>query len=202
MGSSKSVSQARRTVRREASLEGVGIHTGAKTRVVFQPAPPGTGIAFRRSDLAGQPMIPAKLANVGALERRTALKSGDAEVHTVEHLLAAVSSLEIDDLVVDINGPEPPICDGSFQPFLETLQKAEPADQGGEADEFTVREAFSVVDGESSYLVGPAPRLMLSTTIDFPHPIIGRQSASFEISDGTFASQLARARTFGFVHEV
>jgi UDP-3-O-[3-hydroxymyristoyl] N-acetylglucosamine deacetylase/3-hydroxyacyl-[acyl-carrier-protein] dehydratase len=98
-------------VRGEASLEGVGIHTGARTKLTFRAAPSGAGIAFRRTDLASQPVIPARLSSVGALERRTALTAGGAEVHTVEHVLAAVAALEIDDLLVDITGPEPPILD-------------------------------------------------------------------------------------------
>ena len=198
----KATSRPRRTVRGEASLEGVGIHTGVRTKVTFRAAPSGSGIAFRRTDLASQPVIPARLSSVGALERRTALTSGGAEVHTVEHVLAAVAALEIDDLIVDITGPEPPILDGSFQPFLEALREAQPAQNGGEADEFTVKDAFSVTEGESSYLVGPAPTLRLATTIEFPHPLIGRQSATFDISEPVFAAELARARTFGFVREV
>jgi len=198
----KPSNSARRTVRRPAGLEGVGMHTGARTTVTFQPAPVGQGVCFRRTDLDGQPVIPARLTSVSALERRTALANGSAEVHTVEHLMAAVAALEIDDLIIDITGPEPPILDGSFQPFLEALGQAEPVEHGGEADEFTVREAFSVTEGDSSYLVGPSPQLRLSATIEFPHPLIGRQSGSFDISGTTFATELAPARTFGFVREV
>ena len=178
------------------------MHTGATTRVTFRTGGSGSGVAFRRTDLDGQPVIPARLTSVGALERRTALANGAAEVHTVEHLLAAVAALELDDLMIDITGPEPPILDGSFQPFLDALKKAEPHENGGEADEYMVKEAFSVTEGESSYLVGPAPTLRLSTTIEFPHPLIGRQSASFDISEPVFARELAPARTFGFVREV
>jgi len=178
------------------------MHTGARTTVTFRAAGSGAGVAFRRTDLEGQPLIPARLGSVGALERRTALANGSAEVHTVEHLLAAVTALEIDDLLVDITGPEPPILDGSFLPFLDALRKAEPVQNGGEADEFTVKEAFSVTEGESSYLVGPAPMLRLATTIEFPHPLIGRQTASFDITEQVFAAELAPARTFGFVREV
>ena len=192
----------RRTVRGTAQLAGVGIHTGASTRVTFRGDEPGAGITFRRTDLDGAPTIPARLDAVSAVERRTVLANGSAEVHTVEHLLAAVAALELDDLLVEITGPEPPILDGSFLPFLEALRKAEPAEHGGDADEFVVKDAFAVTEGESTYLVGPAARLTLSTTIEFPHPLIGRQSASFTVDEATFASQLARARTFGFVREI
>jgi UDP-3-O-[3-hydroxymyristoyl] N-acetylglucosamine deacetylase/3-hydroxyacyl-[acyl-carrier-protein] dehydratase len=202
VASAKPSSQPRRTVRGAESLEGVGIHTGATTRVTFRGAAPGAGVVFRRTDLEGTPEIPARLSSVSALERRTALANGKAEVHTVEHLLAAVAALELDDLVIDISGPEPPILDGSFLPFLDALRRAGPVEHGGEADEYTVREAFSVTEGESSYLVGPAPSLRLSTTIEFPHPLIGRQSASFDLTEDVFAAELAPARTFGFVREV
>ena len=159
-------------------------------------------IAFRRTDLEGQPLISAKLTSVGALERRTALVNGTAEVHTVEHLLAAGAALESDDLIIAIDGPEPPIADGSFQPFLDALRQAGSAEQGGEADEFIVREAFHVTEGESSYLVGPAPKLSMSVTIDFPHPLIGRQQGTYDVDEAAFTTQLAGARTFGFVKEV
>jgi UDP-3-O-[3-hydroxymyristoyl] N-acetylglucosamine deacetylase/3-hydroxyacyl-[acyl-carrier-protein] dehydratase len=178
------------------------MHTGALTRVTFQGAAPGSGVRFRRTDLDGAPVIPARLSSVSALERRTALAAAGAEVHTVEHLLGAVAALEIDDLIIDITGPEPPILDGSFLPFLEALRRAEPVEHGSEADVLVIREAFSVTEGESSYLVGPASGLVLSTTIEFPHPLIGRQSASFTITEETFAAELAPARTFGFLHEV
>ncbi|MBI1722835.1 MAG: UDP-3-O-[3-hydroxymyristoyl] N-acetylglucosamine deacetylase [Gemmatimonadetes bacterium] len=189
-------------MRGTATLEGVGMHTGAQTRVTFRAAAPGDGVTFRRVDLDGSPNIPARLSSVTAVERRTTLATNGAEVHTVEHLLAAVAALQIDDLLVEITGPEPPILDGSFTPFLEALKDAEPVEHGGEAQEFTVREAFSVAEGESSYLVGPAPALRLSATIEFPHPLIGRQSGSYDITTETFARELAPARTFGFVREV
>ncbi len=198
----KATSTPRRTVGRPASLEGVGIHTGARTSVTFGPAAPGAGLVFRRTDLEGAPAIPARLASVTAVERRTGLAVGGAEVHTVEHLLAAVAALELDDLVIDVTGPEPPIMDGSFRPFLEALRSAGPREHGGAADEYVVRDAFTVAEGGSSYLVGPASRLRLTTTIEFPHPRIGRQSGSWEITEDEFAVQLAPARTFGFVQEL
>ncbi len=202
MNGTKPSSQQRRTVRRAASLDGVGIHTGARTTVTFRPAPLGHGVAFRRTDLDQQPLIAVRLTSVTAMERRTALANGTAEVHTVEHLLAAVNALEIDDLIIDIDGPEPPIRDGSFEPFLTALREAEPVEHGGEADEYVVREAFTVTDGDSTYLVGPAPKLSLSVTIQFPHPLIGRQQATFDVDERAFDTELARARTFGFVKEV
>jgi UDP-3-O-[3-hydroxymyristoyl] N-acetylglucosamine deacetylase/3-hydroxyacyl-[acyl-carrier-protein] dehydratase len=202
VGSTQTASLPRRTVRRSASLEGVGMHTGARTRVTFGPGEPGAGIVFRRSDLPGCPVIPARLTSVADVDRRTTLAANGAEVHTVEHILGAVTALGLDDMVVDLSGPEAPILDGSFQPFLEALQAAEPAESGGEAMQLAVAEPFAVKEGEASYLVGPASLLRISATIEFPHPLIGRQSGTYDITPEAFARELAPARTFGFLHEV
>ncbi len=194
---------ARRTVRGAATLEGVGVHTGATTRLTIRPAASGEGVVFVRTDLDGAPRIPALYDAVSAVERRTALAANGAEVHTVEHLLAAVVALELDDLTVEITGPEPPILDGSFAPYLAALREAGPVEQaGGVADEFIVRDAFTITEGDATYLVGPNPRFQLSTTIEFPHPVIGRQSLSLTVDEASFDAQLARARTFGFLQEV
>ncbi len=193
---------ARRTLRRPVTLEGIGMHTGAQSRVTFRSADPGCGLVFRRTDLAGAPEIPARLTSVAGVERRTTLAANGAEVHTVEHVLAALTALEVDDAVVELSGPEPPILDGSFLPFVDALRRAEPAEHGGEALQFTVTEPFSVHEGEASYLVGPADGLRVSATIDFPHPLIGRQSGSYDITPDAFARELAPARTFGFLSEV
>ncbi|HET9708721.1 MAG TPA: UDP-3-O-acyl-N-acetylglucosamine deacetylase, partial [Gemmatimonadales bacterium] len=99
----------RRSIEREATVQGTGLHTGASTRAVFRPGVAGRGIVFRRTDLAGEPEVPARLSEVEALERRTAIGHGAATIHTVEHLLAAVAAHEIDDLLVELSGPEPPI---------------------------------------------------------------------------------------------
>jgi UDP-3-O-[3-hydroxymyristoyl] N-acetylglucosamine deacetylase/3-hydroxyacyl-[acyl-carrier-protein] dehydratase len=193
----------RRTVaERSVPLSGVGIHTGTECRVTFAPAAPNSGITFTRTDLAGAPTIPATLSCVTAVDRRTVLSGGGAEVHTVEHVLAAVVALEIDDLVIELSGPEPPILDGSFKPFLEALEAARPVGHGGAPSLFAVHDAFTVKEADSEYLVGPAARLRLHATIEFAHPLIGRQSAAYDISGDVFRRELAPARTFGFMREV
>jgi len=202
VGNADTVGQPRRTLRRAVTLEGVGMHTGVHTRVTFCAAEPGAGIVFRRADLDGAPTIPARLTSVSGVERRTTLAANGAEVHTVEHLLAALHACGVDDAVVELTGPEPPILDGSFQPFVEAVLRAEPAEHGGEVLQYTVNEPFALREGEASYLVGPAPALRISTTIDFPHPLIGRQSGTYDITAEAFARELAPARTFGFVKEV
>ena len=202
MGSPAKDSLPRRTLRRAATLEGVGMHTGVPARVTFGGAEPGKGIVFRRADLAGAPTVPARLTSVSGVERRTTLTANGAEVHTVEHVLAALHALGVDDAVVELTGPEPPILDGSFAPFVEAVRRAEPAEHGGEAVQYTVDEPFAVREGDASYLVGPADGLRVSATIEFPHPLIGRQSGCWDITPDAFARELAPARTFGFLKEV
>jgi len=192
----------RRSIQKTASVSGTGLHTGAETVATFLPATAGQGIRFRRVDLTGKPEIPARLTEVEALERRTAIGHGDATIHTVEHLLAAVAAHEIDDLIVELSGPEPPILDGSVQPYFDALRQAAPVDVGGQPTMLTVQAPFTVTEGDSSYIVAPAKAFRLTVTIEFPHPLIGRQAGTFEVTADAFARELAPARTFGFTGEV
>ncbi len=192
----------RRSIQRDATVAGTGLHTGAATRAVFRPGPAGHGVVFRRTDLADTPEIPARLSEVDALERRTAIGHGAATIHTVEHLLAAVAAHEIDDLLIELSGPEPPILDGSVAPYFAALQQAGPVEVDGEPTLLTVQAPFTVTEGDSSYVVAPSKRFQLTVTIEFPHPLIGRQAGSFDVSAEAFAKELAPARTFGFTSEV
>jgi UDP-3-O-[3-hydroxymyristoyl] N-acetylglucosamine deacetylase/3-hydroxyacyl-[acyl-carrier-protein] dehydratase len=166
------------------------------------PAPAGHGVVFRRADLPNRPEVPARLTEVEALERRTAIGHGANTIHTVEHLLAAVAAHEIDDLMVELTGPEPPIGDGSFRPYFEALTKAEPVDVGGAASVLSVTAPFTVTEGDASYVVAPSKTLRLTVTIEWPHPLIGRQSGTYDVTTATFDRELAAARTFGFTSEV
>src|SRR5678816_4857382 len=122
----------RRTIAAAADISGIGLHTGACTRLTCRPAESGQGVLFRRVDLESRPEIPARVSEVEATERRTAIGHGDTTIHTVEHLLAAVVALELDDLVIELDGPEPPILDGSFAPYLALLENAGIASLEGE----------------------------------------------------------------------
>lgn len=192
----------RRTIARPASLSGIGLHTGIATTVTVRPGEPGQGIVFFRTDLDGTPAIPARLEEVEATERRTAIGHGDSTIHTVEHLLAAVGALEIDDLSIDLDGPEPPILDGSFAPYLQLLSEAGGAGNAGEPLQIEVLAPFTVTEGDSSYVVAPARGLRITATIEWDHPLIGRQAGSYDITGDGFGRELARARTFGFTDEV
>ena len=157
---------------------------------------------FRRVDLPGQPTIPARIEHAELTERRTQLGRNGVELHTVEHVLAAVAAAEIDDLWIDVDSPEPPVMDGSAAPFFAALQEAGVAAKSTAPDYLELTEPVRVIDGESVYEAHPSPDLRLEVTIDFPHPVIGRQSGAYAITPETFGRELAAARTFGFVAEV
>ncbi|HEX6627183.1 MAG TPA: UDP-3-O-acyl-N-acetylglucosamine deacetylase [Gemmatimonadaceae bacterium] len=193
---------SRRTLARPAVLEGMGLHLGVPCRVTFQPATAKQGIVFRRVDCPGQPRIRAHVSEVSGSERRTQLGKGDSAIHTVEHVLAAVSGLNIDDLTIEMDGPEPPILDGSAAPFVEALSDAGLASIEGEPEFLELSEPVRIIDGASVYEAYPSERFELDVTIEFPHPLIGKQSRRFTVTEESFASELSGARTFGFVHEV
>jgi UDP-3-O-[3-hydroxymyristoyl] N-acetylglucosamine deacetylase/3-hydroxyacyl-[acyl-carrier-protein] dehydratase len=192
----------RRTLAGTASIEGRGLHTGATTTTTIAPGEPGLGIRFRRSDLTGAPMVSARVGSVRATERRTALGGDGAEIDTVEHLLAALMAAGLDDVLVTLDGPEPAMLDGSFLPWLELVDRAGIAEHGGEPAVLRVTAPFVVTAGEARYVVAPDPTLRITATIEWDHPSIGRQSLAVAVTPDTFRQEIARARTFGFVHEV
>jgi len=193
---------SRNTLARPAVLEGIGLHLGVPCRITFQPAPAQQGIVFRRTDCPGLPRIRAHVSEVSASERRTQLGKGDHAVHTVEHVLAAVTGMGIDDVTIDMDGPEPPILDGSAAPFFSALFEAGLAAVDGEPEFLDLTEPVRIIDGASVYEAFPSDKLELDVTIEFPHPLIGKQARRFTVTEETFRAEMSRARTFGFVHEV
>lgn len=192
----------RRTIGARATLTGIGLHLGQPCTLVFAPAPVGSGIAFKRTDLPGSPVTPALVEHAIESERRTTLGTGAGALHTVEHVLAATTGLRIDDLLIEMNAAEPPILDGSARPFLEALRGAGIVEQGGDVSSLVVTQKIRVISGESLYLVEPANDLDVEVTIDFPHPIVGVQKGRWKVTESVFESELAGARTFGFMHEI
>ena len=193
---------SRRTIGREASVQGYGLHLGHPCTLTFLPGASGAGIVFRRADRPDAAPIPARLEVAVEAERRTQLGTGEEALHTVEHVLAAVGALAIDDLTIVMDGPEPPIMDGSAAPFLEALQAAGLVANGGRPDWLVLRKPIRVVDGDSVYEATPCDTLVLDVAIDFPHPLIGAQRCCFRITPDVFTRELGAARTFGFVREV
>ena len=192
---------SRRTIARRIALSGVGLHMGAPVQLAFEPALAGTGVRFRRDDRGGAE-VPARVEHAVLAERRTQLGEGDAAIHTVEHVLAAVAAQGIDDLVIAMDAPEPPIMDGSAGPFFAALGDAGFREHEGECDVFTIEERVQVVDGESRYTADPGDGLTLDVEIMFPHALIGHQRGEYHVTREAFARELASARTFGFVREV
>jgi UDP-3-O-[3-hydroxymyristoyl] N-acetylglucosamine deacetylase/3-hydroxyacyl-[acyl-carrier-protein] dehydratase len=192
----------RRTIGRAVSVAGTGLHLGVPCTLEFRPAPSGSGIRFERRDLPSATPIPALAHHAVLTDRRTQLGEEPNAVHTVEHVLAAVAALQLDDLVISLDGPEPPIMDGSAQPFFEALRDAQMREQPGCVRVARLRERVRLVEGESVYEASPSDDLDLDVTIDFPHALIGRQRYAGRVTPETFERELAWARTFGFVREV
>lgn len=192
----------RRTIAREVSLEGIGLHLGAACRLTFRPAKSGSGIVFRRADLPNSPLIPALADRAVLTERRTQIGEDPVSVHTCEHVLAAVAGCGIDDVEIELDAAEPPIMDGSAAAFVEALDRAGVKEQAGDVRYVRLARAVRVVDGESVYEAEPADELDVDVTIDFPHPVIGAQRGRYRVTPETFRTELAAARTFGFVREV
>jgi UDP-3-O-[3-hydroxymyristoyl] N-acetylglucosamine deacetylase / 3-hydroxyacyl-[acyl-carrier-protein] dehydratase len=192
----------RRTVARPASVTGVGLHLGVACSLEFRPGSSGSGIVFTRRDLPGSAPIPALAEHAVLTERRTQLGQEPNAVHTVEHVLAAVHALELDDLVISMDGPEPPIMDGSAGPFFDALQGAGFQEQPGCVQVGRLAAPLRLEDGDSVYEAVAADTLELEVSIDFPHPLIGRQRFKSGVTTDRFARELSWARTFGFVEEV
>jgi len=192
---------SRRTVARRIAVSGVGLHMGVPVQLAFEPAAAGSGIRFRRDDRE-RAEIPARVEHAVLAERRTQLGEGGGAIHTVEHVLAAAAAHGVDDLVIAMDAPEPPIMDGSAGPFFAALGEAGFREQDGERDVFTIEERVEIVDGESRYVAERGEGLTLDVEIMFPHPLIGHQRGEYRVTRDSFERELGGARTFGFVREV
>ena len=196
------MTQKQQTIAKSAEIEGVGLHTGETAHLRFLPAEENTGVRFRRTDLDGKPEIAVDLEHVVSTDRGTSLAAQDAKVHTIEHLLAAVVAHQIDNLIIEIDGPEIPIVDGSFKPFFDCIAAVGTVAQNANAQSVTVSGSVSATGpAGASYVAVPADNFRISATIEFEHPLIQRQFGSFSIGADAFAKDLAPARTFGFMKE-
>jgi len=193
-----------RTLKSLIKASGVGLHTGQKVRMVLRPAPPDTGIVFRRTDLASPVDIPARADLVGETKLCSGLVRGDAKVYTVEHLMSALSGLGIDNAYCDLDAPELPIMDGSASPFVLLLQQAGIEEQAAPKRFLRVKKPVEVKDGDKWARLEPYEGFRLSFSIEFRHPAIERstQSVTVDFAETSYLTEIARARTFGFMHEV
>lgn len=191
-----------RTIRKKVKVDGVGLHTGAPTRLTFKPAPPNTGIYFVRSDLPGSPAVAANARFVQATTLATSLGGPAFSVSTVEHCLSTLAAFRIDNLFIELDGPEIPIGDGSAFPFMEALQGAGLVEQEEPRKYAYITQPIFYGDGEKHAYVVPYNGVRLTCTIEFPHPRIGKQKIDLDVNEQSFARELARARTFGFMKDV
>jgi len=188
------------TLGRTISVSGVGLHSGRKVRVTLRPAPAGRGIVFVRTDIGV--VIPAVAEEAGRLDFATSLGEPGREVGTIEHLLSAAVGLGLDNLTVEIDGPEVPILDGSSAPWVAEIRKAGLVSLGSAARPFAVTSTLSVHGSDGKWIeIRPAKEFRVSYSIDFPNPAIGRQSISLVLTPEIYADHLAPARTFGFLAE-
>jgi UDP-3-O-[3-hydroxymyristoyl] N-acetylglucosamine deacetylase len=193
-----------RTLKSLIRASGVGLHTGQKVRMTLRPAPPDTGVVFRRIDLATPVDIPARAELVGDARLASTLIKDDVKVHTVEHLMSALSGLGVDNVYVDLDAPELPIMDGSASPFALLVQQAGLEEQVAAKKFMRVRKVVEVREGDKWARLEPYPGFKLSFSIDFRHPVIERstQSVTVDFAETSYLKEIARARTFGFMHEV
>jgi UDP-3-O-[3-hydroxymyristoyl] N-acetylglucosamine deacetylase len=191
---------AQRTLRRQISCAGIGLHSGHKVTLTLKPAAADTGIRFRRTDLDVE--IPATIAAVSSLQYATVLGRDGATVETVEHLLAALVSVGIDNLVVELTHNEVPIMDGSAAPFLYLLHEAGVKRLGTPRRYLKILRPLQISSGDKRIAVYPSDHFKVSYTISFDHPLLRHQSRTERITELTFAEHIAPARTFGFLKEV
>ncbi len=192
-----------RTIKQEVSLKGVGLHTGKEVTMTFKPAPINYGYVFVRTDLEGNPIIEAKAANVVSTERGTNLSHNGVVIHTSEHVLAAATAMEIDNLIIELDNAEPPIMDGSSIAFMEVLEQAGIKEQDAEREEYIVKDNITYRDEStgSEIVLMPAEEYQITTLVDFGTKVLGTQNATLtHLSD--FKEEISKARTFSFLHEL
>jgi UDP-3-O-[3-hydroxymyristoyl] N-acetylglucosamine deacetylase len=192
--------ESQRTLRRQISCAGIGLHSGNKVTLTLKPAAADTGIRFRRADLGVE--IPATVGYVTSLQYATVLGKDGATVETVEHLLAALVSSGIDNVVVELNHNEVPIMDGSAAPFLYLVQEAGVKRLSAARKHLKIVRPVQITDGDKRIAVYPSDHFKVSYTISFDHPLLRHQSRTERITEQSFAESIAAARTFGFLKEV
>lgn len=191
-----------RTIRKSISWTGIGLHSGKVINVTLHPAPAGHGIVFERADIAGRPRVKATYDNVIATELASTVGTNGVRVGTVEHLLAALYGMGIDNILIELDGDEVPIMDGSAEPFVRILRASSVKKLYRGKKFFVIRKSIEVGDGDRWIKVKPYDEFRISCVIDYLHPAIGRQEKDVVVSASNFADEISRARTFGFMDDV
>lgn len=191
-----------RTLRRMVPCAGIGLHSGQKVTLALRPAPADHGIRFRRVDLGGIE-IPAHVSHLGGRQQlQTGLVNQSASVDTVEHLLAALRSLGVDNALVDLNHPEVPIMDGSSAPWVYLIQDAGVKELSTPRKTIQILRPLQVQQGDKRIAIYPADGFKISYTISFDHPLLRNQQKTLDLDEQVFVNEIAPARTFGFLKEV
>ena len=197
------MSNKQTTIKKQTTLEGVGIHTGNEVKLTFKPAPADFGYVFKRIDMTNQPEIEALSKYVVDTQRGTTLEKDGVKLNTIEHVLAALVGLEIDNVIIEINGEEPPILDGSSKYFVEALESAGIKFLNKIRSEYIVKEVISYVDTKtgSEITVIPSDNYQITTMVDYDTKILGTQNATLN-NLKEFKENFSNARTFSFLHEI
>jgi UDP-3-O-acyl N-acetylglucosamine deacetylase len=190
------------TIKKPVSYSGIALHTGHRAKITFQPAEANTGILFQRMDLPGQPKVRAIGTNVTEVMRGTTIEDGDAVVNTVEHVLAALMTSHIDNVVVEMDRPEPPIADGSSMPFLKVLDEAGSVEQDAEREYFVPDQVYTLEMEHALITVVPDEKFRISCTVKYDQSVLDTQYLSMEVTGESFKKELSEARTFCSYHEL
>ncbi|MDZ7262003.1 MAG: bifunctional UDP-3-O-[3-hydroxymyristoyl] N-acetylglucosamine deacetylase/3-hydroxyacyl-ACP dehydratase [candidate division KSB1 bacterium] len=193
-----------RTIKKPISYSGIGLHTGNSTKITFKPAPVNTGIRFKRTDLNDSPEIIADIDHVVDISRGTSIGQGNVVIHTVEHVLAAIAGLEIDNILVELDDNEPPVGDGSALPFVEALLEAGIEEQDSPKDYLVIENTIAYSDEKRGIdiVVIPSDEFRITFMVDYKNPALGTQYTSMYSLTEEFVREFAPARTFCFLHEV
>ena len=191
-----------RTLMNEVGCTGIGLHTGEKVKINIRPAPANSGIKFIRTDLKGRPEVEVRFDNVFDTTLATTIGTNGCKVSTIEHLMAAFFGLGIDNAVVELDGPEVPIMDGSAAPFVFLIKSGDVREQKSPKQFIVIKKPFKVDDGNRSVCIYPSKELKITYMIDFQHPLLRNQEYELTFSGRDFVREISTARTFGFMKDV
>jgi UDP-3-O-[3-hydroxymyristoyl] N-acetylglucosamine deacetylase / 3-hydroxyacyl-[acyl-carrier-protein] dehydratase len=194
---------SQRTIAKETTISGISLHLGLDTHLRFMPADPNSGVVFVRTDLAERPQIKASPDNtIAGFARQTCIGSQVVNMHTIEHVMAALAGLNIDNIIIESDTPEPPAVDGSALPFVEALQKAGIVDQNVPRQEIQITEAISVRDKDKELVITPSDKCRITYVFKQDNPVETMQIFSVEFNEESFLNEIASARTFCFRSEI
>ena len=191
-----------RTVAKEVTCSGIGMHSGKEATLTIKPAPINHGIKFVRTDLPECPSLSAHFNMVVDTSLATVIGYDGFIVSTIEHLMACFSGLSVDNALVELDSYEVPIMDGSAGPFAQIIKSAGIKEQMGSRYYFIIKEPIELKEDDKSVTVYPSPAFRITCNIEFDHPLVKKQSYSIYVSEHVFETEISRARTFGFLHEV